>query len=127
MKDFGTLGKSYADGELIVKQGDSADEFYVLQEGKIEIFQTIDGTDILLAVCSQGEIVGEWMPEDKNCHSVSVRAKGRSRVMTIHRHLLLKRIHEDPTLAFRLLEMLSRRLQETSQRLVRSKVGPQDN
>ena len=127
LKELGTLGKTYADGELIVKQGDPADEFYVVQEGKIEIIHTVGGKEVHLAVCGYGEIIGEWSPENSNRHAADIRAKGKTRVMTVHRKQLLRRMHEDPTLAFRILEMMSQRLNDVTQQLIRLHQGSTEN
>jgi len=54
-----TLGKDYGDGELIVKQGESGDCMYVIQEGEVEVFVTRDGRDVPLAIRKRGEFFGE--------------------------------------------------------------------
>ena len=38
----GALGKIYADGEDIVRQGDVGDCMYVVQSGRVEVIQATD-------------------------------------------------------------------------------------
>lgn len=42
--------------------------------------------------------------------SATVRAKGKTLVLTLDKRGFLRRVHEDPTLAFRILESMSRRI-----------------
>lgn len=118
MKESGSLGVTYNDGETIVEQGNWHEEFLVVEEGKIEITRNVDGEEILLAVCGQGEIIGDWSAEFSNDYSVNVRAKGKTRVITVHRRTLMRRMHEDPTLAFRMLEMMFKRVLAMNERVI---------
>jgi CRP-like cAMP-binding protein len=46
-----------------------------------------------------------------------VRAKGEARVLTIDKKSFYKIIQKDPSLAFKLLEKMSKRLRETTDNL----------
>ena len=111
----GALGKEYGDGEIIITQGESGDRMYVIQEGELEVFVVRDGKEVRLAVRGQGEFVGEMAIFEREVRSANVRALGRVRVLTIDRKNILRRIQEDPSLAFRLIETLSRRVRELSE------------
>src|SRR3989304_2895740 len=112
----GALGKVYHDGEVIFQQGDVGDCMYVVQEGKVEIFQVKEGRESRLRVLSDGDFFGEMAIFEKERRSASVRALGDVRVLTVDKKTLLSRIHQDPTMAFRLLETMSRRIRELSGR-----------
>jgi CRP-like cAMP-binding protein len=116
----GGLGKVYQDGELIVKQGDPGDCLYVIQEGEVEVFREGDeGDEVALAVLGQDEFFGEVPLFERQDRSASVRAKGAVRVLTVDRKTLLRRIQEDPTLAYRILETMSRRIRMMDEELSR--------
>jgi CRP-like cAMP-binding protein len=66
-------------------------------------------------------MLGEMGVFLKDVRSASVRARGQVRAMTIDKKNFLRRISEDPTIAFRLVETLSRRVRELSQELARVK------
>ena len=108
----GELGKLYSDGELIVRQGDPGDCMYVIQEGEVEVFRQDEGAEVSLAVLGQDEFFGEVPLFERQDRSASVRAKGNVRVLTVDRKTLLRRIQEDPTLAYRILETMSRRIRQ---------------
>ena len=115
----GELGKLYQDGELIVRQGDSGDCLYVIQEGEVEVFRVGDGGETPLAVLGKEEFFGEVPLFERQDRSASVRAKGEVRVLTVDRKTLLRRIQEDPTLAYRILETMSRRIRMLDSELSR--------
>jgi CRP-like cAMP-binding protein len=121
-----TLGKSYQDGELIVKQGESGDCMYVIQEGEVEVFVTRDGRDVPLATRRRGEFFGEMAIFERETRSASVRARGPVRALTVDRRQLLSRIEEDPALAMRMIQSMSHRIRDLSGELARLKGGPSD-
>ena len=108
----GNLGKNYQDGDLIVREGDTGDSMYVIQSGTVEIFQTKNGVDVHLNYLKEGDFFGEMSIFEKERRSASVRAVGDIRILTIDKKSFLKRIHEDPSLAFNIIQHLSQRLRQ---------------
>ncbi len=115
------LGKIYQDGETVFRQGDAGDYMLVIQEGRVAVIDTADGKEIQLAVREEGEFIGEMAIFDSEVRSATVRALGKARVLTIDKRNLMGRIHEDPSLAFRLIQTLSRRVRELSSEVARLK------
>ena len=110
--DTGALGKVYEDGEIIVHQGEVGDCMYVIQAGQVEVIAEESGEEIRLAVRGEGEFFGEMAIFDRDVRSATVRAMGQVRALTVDKKNFLRRIHEDPSLAFRIVETMSRRLRE---------------
>jgi len=106
------LGKVYGDGEIIFRQGDSGDCMYVIQEGKVEVFLEQEGKEVSLKLCREGEFLGEMALFYREPHPASARVLGNARVLTVEKKNFLRRIQEDPTIAFRLVQMLSQRIKE---------------
>ena len=117
--DTGALGKEYEDGEVIVRQGEVGDCMFVIQKGKVEVISEENGEEIRLAVREEGEFFGEMAIFDRDVRSATVRAMGQARVLTVDKKNFMRRIHEDPSLAFRLVETMSRRLRELQAELTR--------
>lgn len=115
----GALGKVYEDGDVIIRQGDVGDCMFVVQEGEVEVYDDRDGREVRLAVRGPGEMIGEMAVFEREVRSASVRALGRARLLTVDKKNFMKRINEDPALAFRILETLSRRLRELGAELAR--------
>ena len=120
----GALGKVYRDGDVIVRQGDLGEEMFVVQEGRLEILLERDGNESRMRVAGKGELIGEMALIDHEVRSATVRALGEARVLTVDRKNFLRRINEDPSLAFRLLETMSRRVRELSAEIARLKAPP---
>jgi len=106
----GALGHVYADGEVIIRQGEIGDCMHVIQEGQVEILRDIDGKHLRMATLGAGEFFGEMALFERIERSATVRAVGSARILTIDKTTLLRRIQEDPGLAFRMLESLCHRI-----------------
>ena len=118
----GELGKIYQDGELIICEGEEGDCMYVIQEGEVEVLiKGEEDQDIRLGVRQKGEFIGEMTIFDRDVRSASVRALGQARVLTVDKKNFMRRVHEDPSLAFRLVETMSHRIRELSDEVARLK------
>ncbi len=108
------LGRVYEDGAVIFRQGDSGDRMYVIQEGQVEVVVGQAGQATRLAVRGAGEFFGEMAIFEREARMATVRALGRTRILTVDKKNLLRSIHEDPSLAFYIVEALSQRVRELS-------------
>jgi CRP/FNR family transcriptional regulator, cyclic AMP receptor protein len=109
------LGTLYAAGQPIVRQGEMGDCMYVVQSGKVEVVQaTVDGGEQRLRILGEGDFFGEMSIFEHEVRSATVRAWGEARVLKVDKRTLLRRMKEDPTLAFSILETLSRRIRSLS-------------
>jgi CRP-like cAMP-binding protein len=121
----GALGKEYQDGETIVRQREEGDCMFVIQEGQVEVLGERGGEQVRLAVLGKSEFFGEMALFERDVRSATVRALGSARVLTLDRRTFLRRIQEDPSLAFRILEKMSRRIRELDEEVVRLRSGSQ--
>jgi CRP-like cAMP-binding protein len=119
--DTGALGKIYEDGEIIISQGAEGDCMYVVQAGQVEVYVEKGGREIRLALRGEGDFFGEMALFEREVRSASVRACGQARVLTIDKKNFLHRIHEDPSLAFRIVQVMSRRIRELSSEVAKLK------
>ena len=115
----GELGKVYKDTEIIIKQGDPGDCMFVIQDGLVEIIRELDDGEVLLAMRGKGEFFGEMAIFEREVRSATVRAIGEAHVLTIDKKNLLRRLHEDPSLAFNLIQTMSARVREMSSEVSR--------
>jgi len=117
----GALGKVYPNGEVIVRQGETGDCMYIIQSGQVEVVREQAGGPVRLAVMSEGDIFGEMALFEREVRSATVRALGEARVLTVDKKTLLRRVHADPALAYRLLQMMSQRIRKLNTELVRQR------
>lgn len=119
----GALGAAYADGDVIIKQGDVGDCMYVIQTGKVEILHEDPGGPESLAVLGNGDFFGEMAMFEKEVRSATARALGEAKVMKVDKKTLLRRIKEDPLLAVNLLQTMSGRIRRLNDEVARLRKG----
>jgi len=112
--ETGALGKVYEDGDYLMRQGTEGDCMFVIQQGQVEVVREQDGKETRLAVRGEGDFVGEMAIFERELRMASVRALGQVRALTVDKRNVLRRFQEDPSLAFRIVETMSRRLRELS-------------
>ncbi len=117
----GALGKVYESGEVIVRQGDVGDCMYVIQAGEVEVLSETGGGDVRLAVLGAGDLFGEMAIFDREVRSATVRALGEARLLTVDRKTFMRRIAEDPSLAFRIVQKMSRCIRELNTEVARAR------
>lgn len=112
------LGRVYEDGQIVFRKGDVGDCLYVVQEGEVEVIDESGGRETLLRVAGANELFGEMAVFEHETRSATIRARGRARILTIDKKNFLRRVNEDPSLAFNLVERMSRRVRELSAEVV---------
>jgi CRP-like cAMP-binding protein len=110
--ETGELGKTYQDGEVIYRQGEKGACMYVILDGKVEVYLEKDGQEVPLRLCREGDFLGETALFNEETRSVNARSLGHARLLTVDKKNFFRRIHEDPTIAFRLVQELTRRVRE---------------
>jgi CRP-like cAMP-binding protein len=116
----GELGKVYHNGEVIICEGDEGSCMFVIQEGKVEVLIAGENDkEIRLGIRGEGEFFGEMAIFDRDVRSATVRALGDARVLTVDKKNFMRRVHEDPSLAFRLVETMSHRIRELGEEVAR--------
>ena len=120
----GTLGRVYEHGEILVRQGEVGDAMYVVQEGEVEVVHEENGRETVLTVVREGGLVGEMAIFLHEPRTATVRARGRVRALTVDKKNFLRRVNEDPSIAFRIVETLSRRVRELSREVARLRQEP---
>ena len=113
----GILGRTFSDGELICAQGEAGDCMYVIQHGKVVVTRSDDGREIEIGELGRGDIFGEMSIFDKRPRSATVRARGPATILTLDKRAFLRRVHEDPSLAFRLMKKMSERIRDQHARI----------
>ena len=117
----GALGRVYQDGEVIIYQGEVGNCMYIVQEGQVEVFVEKEGQEIRLELLGEGEIVGEMAIFENEVRSANVRASGQARLLTVDKRNFLRRVHEDPSLAYRIVQSMSHRIREMNKEVARLK------
>ncbi len=113
------LGKTYRNGEIIIRQGDKGEHMYVLQSGQIEIIREDTYNNVKTSskkILGEGSFFG-MVPLFERTDSMgivrsTVKAMGDVQVVIVDRKTLFRNINKDPSLAYRIMETMSRRIME---------------
>jgi CRP/FNR family cyclic AMP-dependent transcriptional regulator len=113
-----SLGKEYKDGEVIFHQGEVGNCMYVIQRGEVEaVAVNQHGKELRLRTMGPNDFFGEMALFGSEKRSATIRALGDAQVLTIDKKSFLGGIHEDPSLAFRIVKVMSHRIRDLTDRL----------
>jgi sigma-B regulation protein RsbU (phosphoserine phosphatase) len=108
--------ETYEPGVFLFRDGDPAEDLYVVMEGTLEILLGAGSSDeMLLRTCGPGEYVGEMgliLPDGKR--TASGRAKTRIRTWVMSRVKFAEMLQRWPVIAYSMVSILSQRLDATN-------------
>jgi SulP family sulfate permease len=107
-----------ADGTVLIRQGDSPDDVFVLESGRLRVeMETSDGTRLRLRSINPGVVVGEVAMYSGDPRTADVVAEGPTVVLRLDRTSIARIESEDPALASAMHRwlggVLSERLSDT--------------
>jgi CRP/FNR family transcriptional regulator, cyclic AMP receptor protein len=112
------LSRTYADTELICREGETSAEMFVIQRGEVRVFKASPRGELELALLHKGDFFGEMSVLEGLPRDASAQARGEAVVLVMTPGALLVRLRRDPTFAFELLRRLSGRVRSLNARLV---------
>ena len=114
---------SFAEGECILREGEPANRFYLIQEGSVFITSRVPGhSQIVIQTIGTGDALGwSWLFEPFTWH-FDAGADEPTRALFFHAAQLREQCEEDPKLGYELTKRISRvvihRLQATRLKLL---------
>jgi sulfate permease, SulP family len=113
-----TERESLSDGAVLIRQGESPDDLYVLESGRLRVeMQTPDGTRMRVRSINPGVVVGEVAMYSGDPRTADVVAEGSTVVLRLDRASIDRLEAQDPELAAALHRwlagVLSERLSDT--------------
>jgi len=118
-------GASYREGEIICKEGDEAQEFYILTEGRVVLemgvrpVQDRPAIPTAVEVVTEGESFGWSALVEPFKYTLSVRCLTNCTMLAIKSDILNKAMSDDTELGFELMKHVS---QLISQRLLHTRL-----
>jgi phosphoserine phosphatase RsbU/P len=108
--------KEMESGEILFHEGDPGEHLYVVVSGEIEVFMGENQSEeLILNVLREGEYLGEMSLIVPGGHrTASVRARGKSVLLSMSRSQFLDITERYPTLATSMVRVLSQRLDATN-------------
>jgi CRP/FNR family transcriptional regulator, cyclic AMP receptor protein len=121
----------FAPGELLMREGAPADEFFVIRAGDVALETEVPGRGaVTLETLHAGDVLGwSWIVPPYRT-AFDARAIEATRVVAFDGACLRGKCEDDPALGFALLRLLAaaftRRLQDTRMRLLDLYAGARD-
>jgi len=106
---------SFQPGQIIVTQGTPGQAFYLILSGSVEILR--DGTS--LGAFGAGDFFGEMSLLDQAPRSATIRALEQTSCLMLSSWDFKALLERHPSIAIKLLEVLSRRLRVADERIGR--------
>jgi sigma-B regulation protein RsbU (phosphoserine phosphatase) len=108
-------------GTILLKEGEKDRRYFILVDGEVEVIKALGTPDERsLGVRGKGSILGEMsLFSQDSQHTASVRALTPLRLMEMPHSELDALLRRQPTFAYRVLRVLSRRLEESENITIR--------
>ncbi|MGC3957473.1 MAG: cyclic nucleotide-binding domain-containing protein [Verrucomicrobiota bacterium] len=125
--------RAYAESQFVMLIGDNGTEFFILQEGKVEISQTDQsGKEVRLAELGPGNFFGEISLLDGGPRTATVRAITPIKTLYLERQQFIDFLQAHPITAVHILQILGSRQRDLLEKLkgirnVNEAVGGQES
>ena len=116
--------KTFADGDIIFREGDASDRAFEVVSGNVEIAKIGDGGHMRLALLGPGEMFGEMGILDQGKRSATAKAVGPVIVNVISRKDFLSGVRDKPDLALSVMGKLVERLRGADEMLAHGHKAP---
>ena len=108
----------FAEGQLLFREGDPADNVFRLISGAVDILRELDGEPILLGTVRAGQFIGEMGVVENRPRSATARAACEVEAEILTPTEFFDQIAGSPPAARELIQRLSQRLREADDRIV---------
>ncbi len=99
---------AFKTGEILFKEGDPADKFYIVMNGEVEVWKSYGTDDAdMLAIHGKGHLFGEMALIDKLPRSATVRVRKNVTLLQIKEEDFQQMVREKTTVAFSIIRSLS--------------------
>jgi eukaryotic-like serine/threonine-protein kinase len=104
--------KIFTSGQFLMKEGEEADEAYLIDKGKVQVYRQTDGNyKVILGTLEDGDIVGEMALITDDKRSASVEALEDTEVSVLTKDILSRNLKKLPPYIEKMMSTLTRRLQ----------------
>ncbi|MDH5356001.1 MAG: Crp/Fnr family transcriptional regulator [Gammaproteobacteria bacterium] len=111
-----TVIRQFPKNTVIVSQGDDTDSFYVILQGKVDVFlQNDKGKEIIINTLGECESFGELAPLGGIPRQASIITTEDSTFGVISRQVFMDSLLTSPTVSMRIIDLLIQRIQDLTE------------
>ncbi|KKE79537.1 Crp/Fnr family transcriptional regulator [Oceanobacillus caeni] len=105
---------NFKKGEIIFSEGDPLEYLYIIHQGRVKNYQLFEsGKEQLLRILESGEFMGELALFTEKTLDSYAETIEKTEICAIHRSDMQQLLKQYPTIAIKILEQFSNRLDET--------------
>jgi cAMP-binding proteins - catabolite gene activator and regulatory subunit of cAMP-dependent protein kinases len=109
-------GRQVQGGAVIYREGNPAQEVFIIQDGTVRLHKEVSGEELCLAIVGPGDFFGELSVIENQVHSTTATAMTDAVIVTLDRALFQKILSENTEIGTRLIRALCHRLREANNR-----------
>ena len=109
---FKRFGKLFPKGTILFREGDTGEEMYIINNGKVKIFKEIGGVEKILALLGQSDFFGEMSLLNKKPRSASAEVVEDAKIMVINNSTFDTMMRSNAEIAIRIIRILAKRLED---------------
>lgn len=111
-----TVIRQFPKNTVIVSQGDDTDSFYVILQGKVDVFLHNDkGKEIIINTLGECESFGELAPLGSIPRQASIITTEESSFGVISRQVFMDTLLTRPAISMRIIDLLIHRIQDLTE------------
>ena len=106
-----------AKGRSVFEEGEKGNDFYLIEDGKVEVYKKIQNEEIVLARLGKGEILGEMAVLGDKVRTAHVRASEDTTLFILNEEAINLEKSKASQWFIKILDLLIRRLKETNRNI----------
>ena len=116
-----TSSKKYSkNNEIIVREGDSGDSFYMISNGKVKVTREDEnGKVVVVSIMGAGDFFGEMCLIDNSYRSANVVSMTNTEVLTLSGKDFLNLVNTNSRISFNLIKVLCARIRKLDAQMKR--------
>jgi CRP-like cAMP-binding protein len=114
---FSSERLTFNEGQVLFREGDSADAAYILIEGHVSIIRPTSSGPVVVGTLGPSEIVGEIAIFSDVTRTATITATTRVDALRIAKEQMMSIVRANPDAALELIKQLALRLANTTARL----------
>ncbi len=114
---FWKFGKNFTQGTILFHEGDSGNEMFILQKGKVRVRKKVGNSEKVLADLSDGEFFGEMALLLGMDRSATVEVIEDSKILIVGPDTFETLLKNSPEIAMKMLKKMAVRLRTLDDKL----------
>ena len=114
---FERFGKEFPAGYVLCEEGDTGDEMFIIQSGKIRVVKKVEDGEKVLATIPAGEFVGEMAILLNEPRSAGLVVEEDAELLVIDNTTFEAMVKSNGEIAYRIIKKLADRIKQTNKQL----------